>query len=105
LANAAYTAQKRYYEKNRVWYRSYHKDRAERSHRWFFANMNVLKAAQGCRDCGTREGTLLYHHLDPSTKRHGISQMGSCSLETLLDEIAKCTVLCRPCHLLQHGID
>lgn len=74
------------------------RERASRSQRWFTDNLNILKAAQGCTDCVTHEGQLDHHHLDPKTKRYKVSMMVSHSLESLFDEIAKCTVLCSPCH-------
>jgi hypothetical protein len=65
---------------------------------WFYANLRILKAAQGCSVCGRHDGRLDHHHLDPSTKRYSVSKMCTTSLETFIDEIAKCTVLCASCH-------
>lgn len=70
---------------------------------WFIGNLNVLKQAQGCNDCGTSEGKLHHHHVDPRTKKYCVSHMYRCSLEALLNEIAKCTVLCRSCHWQRHA--
>ena len=66
--------------------------------RRFKATLEIWKKAQGCDDCGTHEGKLEYHHLDPETKTRSISSMATCSLEALLDEITLCTVLCTTCH-------
>jgi hypothetical protein len=65
---------------------------------WFKGFHESLKAAQGCSVCGTHEGVLAHHHIDRESKRYKVSQMATCSLEALLDEIAKCTVLCMSCH-------
>jgi len=71
---------------------------------WFMGNLNILRAAQGCDDCGVHEGMLLHHHMDPSTKLWEVSQMCSHSLEKFIDEIAKCTVLCYSCHKKRHAV-
>jgi len=116
-----YRATKR--EKYRARNKQYHKDHAEEIHgrharnretnretlatkrkakvRRFKATLEIWKKAQGCTDCGTREGKLEYHHLDPKTKTRSISSMATCSLEALLDEIALCTVLCATCHRIR----
>ena len=73
-----------------------------RRSRWFFRNIRVLKAAQGCSLCGRKDGRLDHHHVDPSTHRYGISQMTNCSLEVFMDELAKCVVLCVHCHAVYH---
>lgn len=65
---------------------------------WFAANLRILKQFQGCDDCGTHEGWLLHHHLDPSTKKCNVAHMAGSSLKSFFDEIAKCTVRCSPCH-------
>lgn len=71
---------------------------------WFVGNLNIIKAAQGCDDCGTRDGRLDHHHLDPATKTYNVSHMCGYSLEAFMDEIAKCTVLCRSCHKKRHSV-
>jgi hypothetical protein len=68
---------------------------------WFYRNLRVLKDAQGCADCGAT-GDLLHHHVNPQTKRYCVTGMAGCSLETWLDEVAKCVVLCRSCHKKRH---
>lgn len=75
----------------------------KRRRRWFTANLAVLKTAQGCSVCGRRDSKLDYHHVDRSTKRYSVSRMAHTSLETLVDEIAKCVVLCAHCHGRLHG--
>jgi len=67
----------------------------------FRAAMNIIKA-RGCTDCGTTEGKLHFHHVDPSTKLFSIALGAGRSLATLLAELDKCVVLCEPCHLERH---
>ena len=88
-------------ERNARYYRA-HKDEMAARQRHYFSWMRTIKAAQGCRDCGTHEGRLTHHHLDPSTKRYAVSGMANHSLEAIFDEIAKCTVLCHSCHMSLH---
>lgn len=83
-------------------HRAEKRERDARQQRWFIGNLRILRAAQGCDDCGTSEGLLDHHHTDPSTKTYSVSQMYNNSLEAFMDEIAKCTVLCRSCHKKRH---
>jgi hypothetical protein len=61
----------------------------------------VAKAA-GCVRCGSMD-ELHLHHVDPSTKRTKVSNMATYSDRTFWEEVAKCVVLCRPCHQAEHG--
>ena len=58
----------------------------------------------GCLDCGSAEN-LEFHHVDPSTKAQSVSFLAgnTTSVERLLEEIEKCVVVCRPCHLDRHA--
>lgn len=55
----------------------------------------------GCAICGYNRYTncLEFHHIMPEDKKFNISVgVYSKSLETLLDEIYKCIILCPTCH-------
>lgn len=58
-----------------------------------------------CVDCGNRypPRAMDLHHRDPVTKEYTVSQMLSKTDVEILDEIAKCIVLCAVCHRLRHG--
>lgn len=56
----------------------------------------------GCVDCGSHEN-LHFHHVDPSTKRYAISVMVTHSDEAITAELAKCVVVCLPCHVKRHA--
>jgi hypothetical protein len=58
-----------------------------------------------CANCGlTTKAALQFHHTDPSTKLFSISTAkNAVSVQKLLDEIAKCIVLCANCHLILHN--
>jgi hypothetical protein len=57
--------------------------------------------ARPCADCGVRFPLFVmqFDHRDPSQKRYLVSQMpGRVKLATLMEEIAKCDVVCANCH-------
>jgi hypothetical protein len=63
-----------------------------------------------CEDCGkqltyeTNKGDYDFHHVDPSTKTKNINIMLSnkVSESTLKEELDKCVLLCKPCHMKRH---
>lgn len=46
---------------------------------------------------------LDFHHLDPKEKKMLVSQMGTCSLDLICEEINKCIVVCSICHRRLHA--
>ena len=68
--------------------------------------LNQIKLEAGCRSCGyDKEAVALeFNHLDTTNKKANISERaGSWSLTRLLEEVAKCEVLCANCHrILTH---
>lgn len=61
----------------------------------------VDEAGGACEVCGYSRyvGALQFHHLDPATKRFGLSARGlGRSLADLRAEAAKCALLCGNCH-------
>jgi hypothetical protein len=89
-----------YHARYRAEHRERHRMRQQRHLRW----MKDIKEAQGCTDCGTHGGLLDHHHIDPETRLLCVSGMANHSLEAILDEIAKCAVLCRSCHQKRHAV-
>ena len=78
-------------------FRDRHKERRE----WILG----IKASLKCSRCGeSRPMCLDFHHLDGSTKEYNISTMigKHHPKERILNEIAKCSVLCRNCHAVEH---
>ena len=69
----------------------------------FRRNLSLLRRTQGCSRCGTHDEPLVHHHLVPATKRIGLSKMQHYSLEAFMDELAKCTVVCKSCHRTIHN--
>lgn len=66
--------------------------------------MDDIKRASGCVDCrDVADPNLLhFHHVDPATKTFTIAD-GLGNTRAAIDrELAKCVVLCRPCHEERH---
>lgn len=64
-----------------------------------------IKTASGCTQCTEKHPACLdFHHKDPSTKLFEVSGRGltNHSRSAILDEIAKCEVLCANCHRKHH---
>jgi hypothetical protein len=63
--------------------------------------LNQIKLSRGCFLCGTIEGRLIFHHLDPSKKTLSLNRCIH-SYETIEKEIEKCIILCNSCHTKLH---
>jgi hypothetical protein len=65
-----------------------------------------LVAAYGgrCVDCGysARPEALQFHHRDPATKDFGLGTFNG-SLTRLIEEAAKCDLVCANCHRIRHA--
>lgn len=64
-----------------------------------------IKREQGCAECGIDDPRVLdFHHEDASEKTLAVSQLvNRRSWQAVLDEIAKCGVLCANCHRIAHA--
>lgn len=56
-----------------------------------------------CADCGRSglEVALEFDHRDPTGKQFSLGHLNSASFKKLIDEIEKCDLVCRPCHLIR----
>lgn len=54
-----------------------------------------------CSKCSSRD-ELEFHHINPEEKSFTIAKGSSFSEERWQDEISKCVLLCRTCHLASH---
>ncbi len=61
------------------------------------------KKTHSCALCGEVEvACLLFHHREPALKCFAVSHYSSHSIESIIEEIAKCQVLCANCHAKLH---
>jgi hypothetical protein len=58
----------------------------------------IEKLGGKCVECGCTE-TLEFDHIDPSTKSFNIAAGYTKPKEVLLEEVAKCQLLCNKCHI------
>jgi len=93
---------KQNYKENKARYKANAKKRQREIRDWY----NDYKSKLFCKNCGENHpGCLDFHHKDRDVKEKEISQaMGSgWSVEKLLEEMAKCDVLCSNCHRKLHS--
>ena len=65
--------------------------------------LNNYKKGLKCAKCGENRYYLLdFHHNDPNEKDYSISDNPNAKMETILEEIKKCTPLCSNCHRQFH---
>ena len=83
-------------------HRAYQRDRAQRLRAEFSAWLDSQKTP--CRDCGERDPAfLVFHHRDPETKRFEVQHNAwSRKRADVEEEMSRCDVLCRSCHLRHH---
>jgi len=64
----------------------------------------AVRRGGGCESCGDEyvPGEFHWHHRDRDTKSFNISAAGRRRTEALLLELAKCDLLCPPCHRRKH---
>jgi hypothetical protein len=67
------------------------------------AKIQEYKAKKGCFKCFMNTVCCLeFHHRDPFTKEHQISDMLDVAWPRIEAEMAKCEVVCRNCHAIIH---
>lgn len=67
--------------------------------------VNKLKIDRGCLDCEIKNPAVLdFHHTEPRKGGKCIPELVSetASLKRLMEEIARCVVLCANCHRIRH---
>ena len=68
------------------------------------AAIGELKIEAGCYLCGYNQcsAALGYHHRDPNTKSFAVGMRPTVAWSRILEEIAKCDVICHNCHAELH---
>jgi hypothetical protein len=84
-------------QEKRKWDEQYRREQAKEFRKW-------KEFAGPCRKCGNSDPRVLeFHHLDPKKKKFCIC-VGAWyrrSLIELIEELAKCEVLCANCHKIE----
>lgn len=62
-----------------------------------------FKSKSACLDCGTKE-ELTFDHRPEEIKRFDLAQAPKYSITLVLQEIAKCQIVCIPCHRTREDI-
>lgn len=66
--------------------------------------LNDYKMNKGCELCGYNKHpqALAFDHLDPKTKheKYSSKQLTRWGMNTLLEELKKCRILCHNCHAI-----
>lgn len=83
--------------------REYDRKRTARKIAERIAWNNALKVERGCADCGYKDHpeALEWDHLPGHQKLHNVGvivRWTRTSMKTILDEMAKCEVVCANCH-------
>ena len=96
---------------NKLW-RDWYRNNAQRKIAWQNRRRDEirqwwreLKATKSCQQCGESAPECLhFHHRDPNEKEFSLGDVtkNRWSRRRILDEIAKCDVLCANCHLKHH---
>jgi len=68
-----------------------------------------VKRKSECCKCGLKHKPYLleFHHLDPSTKYKSVTnlQFNAYGMKLIKDEIRKCVMICRNCHMEFHHLE
>jgi hypothetical protein len=96
--------QRTHYKRKKQYYKDKAKDRKTELKKWFQDYRATLK----CAHCPENHPACLdFHHSDPSKKERDVTKMvaSGVGMDRILEEIAKCIVLCSNCHRKHHAQD
>lgn len=102
IGEANRRARKVWYEKNKQSLIDKQREKRKEIKDWF--RKEVLDGTS-CIRCGENHPACMdFHHRDPSTKLEEVCEMPhkKYSREKILEEVAKCDVLCANCHRKHH---
>jgi predicted HNH restriction endonuclease len=80
-------------------------DKSEKRRKEIKAKIRSYKSSLKCEKCSENHPACLdFHHIDPSKKEANIYQIAikGWSWDRIMEEIAKCQVLCANCHRKIH---
>jgi len=57
-----------------------------------------------CSDCGNKYPVCCYdfHHINPEEKKFEIAPRLDSKVETIMEEVKKCLMICSNCHRIRH---
>ena len=93
--------QKKYYERNKGYYREKARQRKKELRKW----LQAIKSDLACIQCGeTHPACLVFHHRNPDEKDIDIPKAvnSGWGKKRILTEIEKCDILCAHCHRKLH---
>lgn len=95
-------------EKHRSWYtqnyKHKNKERDTKRYREYRSFLDSYKLQHPCWKCGEIDICCLqFHHLDSSKKEFDVSNPKYRSIDTVIEEINKCIVVCSNCHKKLHA--
>lgn len=93
---------KEYYQKNKDKAYEYNKVKWDKRYELFY---NEVYVGKSCERCGFNDiRALELHHKDPNNKDFTIgSVIRTKKWEDLMNEVAKCEILCANCHKIEHS--
>lgn len=81
----------------------------QKNRRWRIrAWLDDLKRAACCVRCGNSDYRVLeFHHTSPQEKLFNISEATKrgMSIQTIMEELAKCEIICANCHKIEHYVE
>jgi len=95
---------RKWYEKNKKHARAKVVERKKMLHKWFQEYRETLS----CNSCPEPRWYVLdFHHKDPTTKEINLAHAitNGWSKKRILNEVAKCDVLCANCHRELHHLE
>jgi hypothetical protein len=95
---------KEYYAKNKERLLEYQNNRYKK----ISMILQEWKSTLKCSRCGEDDVACMdFHHVDPSIKEAGVIRMATKSIKSIINELAKCIVVCTNCHrkIHYHNID
>lgn len=99
-------ASNRYYYRNRIARRKDGRKRDKLKYQQRRQWIDDYRETLSCGVCGytfeNRPECCEFHHRNAKTKSFSISQMANRSIESIVNEINKCDVLCANCHRMLH---
>lgn len=91
---------RRWIRENKQRHIEYVRNREGKMQEWFLE----YRKNQACEICGENHPACLdFHHVNPAEKKFEVSaRRNRPSMKALIEEIAKCRVLCANCHRKEH---